>query len=145
MVVCTNRKEIGTVAYKLALPQPRELWRAQFTDRGTSPVIHEGYVYIIGGAGQGKAMCLDLATGKATWEQRLPTTEIGSPVVAAGKLFHIVGTSLYMIEATPERYNLLGKNALNTTRCITPALVDGRLYLRLKEAVTCYDLRKTPR
>jgi len=59
-----------------------------------------------------------------------------------GKLIAVVGTTLRMIGATPDRYTHLGTANLNVEPCTSPALVDGTLYLRRKDGIACYDLRK---
>jgi len=126
-------------AYKLSMEEPQELWRVAIQDRGASPVIYEGHVYALGGKKDGQALCVNLETGQVAWRQKLGFCEIVTPVVADGKLFSVVNTSLYMLEATPTAFKLLGRAEVKSTRCVAPALADGMLYLRLKEAVVCYD------
>ena len=130
----------GLSAYQLSAGEPRKLWSVKLTDRGASPVIYKGHVYSIGGRGNGRAVCVEAETGTVKWDQRIPGTEISSPVATDGKIIAVVGTSLFMIEATPDRYNLLGSANLNIETCTSPALVDGRLYVRLKNRAACYDL-----
>jgi len=136
MVVFANN---AIFAYKLSMEEPQELWRVAIQDRGASPVIYEGHVYALGGKKDGQALCVNLETGQVAWRQKLGFCEIVTPVVADGKLFSVVNTSLYMLEATPTAFKLLGRAEVKSTRCVAPALADGMLYLRLKEAVVCYD------
>jgi len=142
MVVLSNSKEIGLVAYELAADGPRELWRNPLIDRGASPLITDGYVYVVGGRDKAKAMCLELETGKVAWEHRLPSTEFSSPVLADGKLFVVVGKSLLIVEATPAEYRQLGMKEMDICPCSSVALVDGKAYLRLRNAVASFDLRR---
>jgi len=146
MVVFSNQKKVGLVGYRLSLGKAEQLWAMEFKDRGASPVIYDGYVYAIGGRTSGYAKCIHVESGKVAWDEKLPNTEIASPVVADGKLFIVVGmgakTALYMIKATPEKYTFLGKTELKPVTCTSPALVDGKVYLRLSGAIACYDLRK---
>ena len=46
-----------------------------------------------------------------------------------------------MIAAAPTEFRLLAKMNLRLARCSSPVIVDGRLYLRLRTAVACYDVR----
>jgi len=142
MVLFTNNRKLGIIAYKLSPEKPVKVWNIPFTDRGASPVIHEGHVYIIGGRGNAHARCIELATGKEMWDEKLPNTEIASPVVVDGKILIVVGSSLYMIKADAQKYTLLGRFNPRIVTCTSPALVDGKVFLRLKDGVACYDLRR---
>lgn len=142
MVVFTYDKKIGVVAYKLGAAEPTEVWRVPFRDRGASPVIHDGHVYVIGGRVKARAMCVHLASGKVVWEQKLRSAELASPVLADGKIIFTARTWLHMIRATPEAYTPLGKANLRITSCTSPAFADGKVCLRLRDCVACYDLRK---
>ena len=128
-------------AYKLALDQPHQLWRnTDVRDRGASPVIHGDHVYHVGGRGQ--AACIELATGKVAWMHEVPDTEITSPIVADGKIIvaQSWGEKLTMIEPTPEHYRVLAEAKMPLSRAASPAVAGGKLYVRLKDAVACYDL-----
>ncbi len=142
MVIFTNNRRLGIVAYKLSLEEPVKVWDIPFTDRGASPVIHEGHVYIIGGRSNAHAKCIELATGKELWDEKLPNTEVASPVVVDGKILIVVKSSLFMIQADPRKYTLLGRFNGHVVPGTTPALVDGKMFLRLSDAVACYDLRR---
>jgi outer membrane protein assembly factor BamB len=141
MVVYAMDAKIGLVAYELVLPSPRKLWNVAGGDRGSSPIIHDGHVYAMGGRGSGRAVCVNLATGEVRWEQRMVNVEIASPVLADGRLLYVMGRSFSMIDALPDGYRLQGKADLRLSPCVTPAVVDGMVYLRLPDKVACYDLR----
>jgi outer membrane protein assembly factor BamB len=140
MVVLTNDKKVGLIAYKLNLTAPKKLWNVLGSDRGASPVIHDGHVYSVGNKAQ--IVCVELATGTVKWQQKERPGEYSSPIVADGKLLHALDKGFCMIEATPTAYKLLGKAAMPTVRCTSPAIVGGRVYLRMRDGVACYDLRK---
>ena len=146
MAVFSGNRRAGLVAYKLSIEGAQKLWSIPFTDRGSSPVIHDGHVYAIGGRNKGRAACVALETGKVAWDTKLPNTEVASPILADGKLWVLVGMgsrpALYVIRATPEKYTLLGQAKTSAVICTSPALADGRMWLRLPAAVACYDLRK---
>jgi hypothetical protein len=44
-----------------------------------------------------------------------------------------------MIEATPEKCNILGTMKCPLAVCTSPAIVDGRMYVRTKDGVACYN------
>lgn len=142
MVVVSGKQDTGTVAYRLALPQPEKMWQVDFYDRGTSPVIVDGHVYTVGGQGaKSAALCIRLADGEVLWRERVPNTEITSPVYADGRLWQVLGRRLCAFEVSPEGFRTVGQANIKPAACITPALVDGRMFLRNADAVVCYDLR----
>ena len=48
-----------------------------------------------------------------------------------------------MIRATPEKFELLGKVSDSGASDVTsPAIAGGKMYLRMKTCVACYDLTK---
>jgi len=142
MVVFTNNRRVGLIAYALSVEGARKLWSIPFTDRGASPVIFGGHVYVVGGRGAARAKCIALETGKVMWDQKVRNTEIASPVAVDGKILVAVGTNLSMFRATPDPYTSLGEANLRLVTCISPAVAEGRVYLRQNEAVVCYDLKK---
>jgi len=144
MAILTGNKKIGLVAYTLTPTGAAKAWSVPMVDRGASPVIHNGAVYAFAGRGKAEAVCIDLATGRVAWKQKLANTELSSPIVADGKIISVVGSSLYMWAADSARYRVLGQAALGVETCTSPALVDGRLYLRLRNQVAAYDLRRSP-
>jgi outer membrane protein assembly factor BamB len=147
LAVMFGKSEIR--ALRLA-PQKGELaWASKdkYDERGGSAVAHDGYLYSVGGgyAGSG-AHCHDLKTGELKWEQKLKHTEAPSPIVADGKVFAIAHEKPYqclMFKAAPAGYEELGRLAPagdTLNRCASPTVAGGKLYLRLKNRIACYDL-----
>ena len=141
-VIYSERNQTGVVAYTLSVEKPQRLWARPSTglERGTTPVIQGGYVYAVGG---NKVFCLSMADGSTAWKRKY-VCEMSSPVLASGKVFAMVekGNHVLMIKATGEKFELLGDAKIQTVRCSSPVVADGRLYLRLHDGVACYDLRK---
>jgi hypothetical protein len=142
MVVYTRSAKLGIVAYSLTATGAEQLWTQPFHDRGASPVVHDGHVYAIGGRKTPRAVCVELATGKIAWEETVAQTEISSPIIADGKIWYPFGSSLHCWRPTPERYDLLGTAKIPIVTATSPAIADGRIYLRLNDGVGCYDLRR---
>ena len=143
MVVLTNKKRTGLCAYKLSAEKAEKAWTIALNDRGASPVIHDGHVYVIAGGGRARAACIELESGDITWKEKVPRTELSSPILADGKLLCVVGRAyLYMIKATPDDFTSLGRAKLPVVSCTTPAFADGKVFMRLRDAVACYDLRR---
>jgi outer membrane protein assembly factor BamB len=141
MVLLADKPEVGLVAYKLRAAGADKLWSQAIADRGTTPVVYGGYVYVVGANRIG---CWALADGALKWEHK-QGCEISSPIVADGKLIALIGGVPHMMRASPEAYALLGRApTIKAALVSSPAFADGRLYLRLPDAVACYDLTKTP-
>jgi outer membrane protein assembly factor BamB len=136
-VVLGERTDPGLVAYRMTPEKAEKLWSREVADRGTTPVIYNGHVYVVGA---NRVACWALADGVLKWEQKL-SSEISSPIIVDGKLLVLVNGTLHMIRASPERYELLGKlTRVKAATCSSPSFAEGRLYLRLPKAVLCLDL-----
>jgi outer membrane protein assembly factor BamB len=138
----------GVAAFQLT-PQKAELLWVDKKGQGGSywcgdAVVYNGGVY--GASSYAPGYCKDFKTGDLKWEKTFIFC-IG-PVVADGKLFmhggggHGPSRDVVMIKATPEGYIELGRFAAVAMPILmsSPALADGKLYLRLAECVACYDL-----
>ena len=145
-VICNTPAKTGLCAYRLSLTGAELLWSGEMADRGSSPILSGGCVYVAGGQ-RPMLRCLDLATGTVRWEQVFGGgTDYSSPVLADGKLVAVLnnGSTLGLIEATPEKYNELAKAPMKITRFTSPAVCDGKVYVRLVDAVACFDLTVGP-
>jgi outer membrane protein assembly factor BamB len=140
MAVVGQDKNFGLRAYRLAAEKPEQLWSVEFQDRGTSPLIYQDHVYAFGGRNKAKALCVELETGDVKWEEKIPNTEFSSPVGSDGKILAVVGRQLFLVQADPDQFRILARANLGVTRCVSPTLVDGRVYLRLVHNVAAYDL-----
>jgi outer membrane protein assembly factor BamB len=136
----------GLTAYRLSREGAETLWHLPHNDRGSTPVIRDGHVYVVSGGGQAKAMCIALESGQVLWEEKVPGQEISSPILAGDRLLAFVGNAreLWLIEAVPTGFNRLAKAVVHGANCSTPTLVGGRLFLRTNEGVACFDALATP-
>ena len=144
LVNMSDGRKNGLSAYRLTPEGPQKLWTLPASDRASSPVVFDGHVYAIAGGSNGhgaRLLCVHLDTGKVAWEEVIDFAEVSSPVVADGKVFAVCGTFLWLLQATPEKYSVLSQADCRITLCTSPAVVDGRLYLRQANAVAAYDLR----
>ena len=140
MVILSGRKEVGLTAYKLSPQKAEKLWNIpELIDRGASPILHDGHAYAVAGK---KASCVNLQTGKILWEGKPGAGDISSPILVGDKMLAILndGKALVMLNGTPEKYELLAKSTMLITACSSPAIVDGKLFLRMRYGVSCFDL-----
>jgi outer membrane protein assembly factor BamB len=127
------------LAYKLKPEGAEKIWDVDVKERGSSPLIYDGHVYAIA---LNRAACVKLDTGEVKWDRKIYACDFSSPIVADGKIFAVQRSGILMIEATPEKYSEIKLVKCKPTYCSSPAIVDGKLYLRLKDAVGCFDLTK---
>jgi outer membrane protein assembly factor BamB len=86
----------------------------------------------------GFADCYDIATGKEIWaRQRLSNTSVfSSPVLIDGKVYAPVADTVYVFPAAPT-FKLLATNKLGEGVIASPAVADGRLYIRGAKHLFC--------
>ena len=142
MVVYSGTKDVGLRAYKHQPgAAPKAAWSHFWVTLrySGSPIIHEGHVYLLCG---GQHQCFALETGELKWKQEANST-ITSPLLADGKILVLEnnGSHFSMIKAEPGSYTSMAKVKAGAMGCTSPALSNGRLVLRAKEKLLCFDLR----
>ncbi len=105
-----------------------------------TPLVLGEHLYVL--YSTGFLACYEAKTGKLVYEkQRLGGSFTASPWSYDGKIFCLSeeGTT-YVVKAGAE-FELLGKNVLGEVALATPAVADGRLFLRTREGL--YGIRST--
>lgn len=143
LVIYSGAKDVGLRAYQWQKAGPPKTAWSNFwvTLRYSgSPIIHEDHVYLMCG---GKHQCVELATGKVSWAENEVNSTITSPIMADGKLmvFENNGTHLRIVKAAPGAYAQLARPKIEGMGCTSPALSNGRLIVRQREKLVCFDLR----
>lgn len=125
------------------------LWTSKASSYVATPLLHDGHLYWIDDRGQ--AFCSSAATGAQVYRSRVAEITGGgrpvyaSPVISDGRL--IVATrwgGTLILPAKPE-YAVLGYNRFASDESDfsgTPAIVDGRLYLRSGRFLYCVGKRQ---
>jgi outer membrane protein assembly factor BamB len=104
-----------------------------------SPLVYRGVLYMINEGGV--LTTLDPATGKLHKQARLrgeADKYYSSPVAADGKVYITSHTGKVSVLKAGAEQELLAVNDVEDEVLATPALVDGRVLIRTKEAVICY-------
>ena len=110
------------------------------TPRGSpfvpSPIAYRGYLYTINDMAS-IVTCFDAATGAVRWQQRLGRAMregfSASPVAVDGKVFFTNDNGItFVVRAGPE-FELLHTNDIGARTLASPALVDGRWYIRTED------------
>jgi hypothetical protein len=96
-----------------------------------SPLYYQGRVYMIRNGGV--LTCVDARTGKELWPRtRLGATGIyyASPVGGDGKIYLCSDSGVVTVLRSAADFEVLAENELGESIRATPALVDGKIYLR---------------
>lgn len=94
-----------------------------------SMIVKDGHVFAVGDGG--RAVCWNAATGEERWSEKVDREFFGSPVMAGSRIYITSkGGVTSVFEATPEKFTLLAQNPLGDECFSSPAICDGRIYLR---------------
>ncbi len=106
----------------------------------------DGYIYCGHGNGDGKPICVEMATGEIAWgPERAEGKGETSLVYADGHLvFRRQDGIIILAKATPERFDVVGtfKPAFQERESWAhPVIAGGKLYLREQSKLMCYELK----
>ncbi|HEV3004763.1 MAG TPA: PQQ-binding-like beta-propeller repeat protein, partial [Pirellulales bacterium] len=105
-----------------------------------SPLYHDGRVYLL--SEKGILTCREAATGKELYKQRLGMegTCYASPVVGDGKIYVASDGGTVIVLAPGDPYERLARNDFDEGILATPALVEGKIYLRTQGHLYAFGL-----
>jgi outer membrane protein assembly factor BamB len=118
--------------------QPKLAWSSE--ERRSFPyvpslLVRGDYLYIV--HDKGNVACHEAKTGAEVWSQRLQCLFSASPVLIDGKVYAPSEQGdVYVFEAAPT-YKLLAKNSLGEPVFASPAVANGRLYVRGRQHLFC--------
>ena len=151
VIFCTAGYGIGGAACKVtrngASFEATELWRIkgdnQVASLWSTPVCKDGYLYgmiSFKKFGRGPLKCVDLKTGNIKWEQ--PGFGAGNVLLAGNDLVALSDDGqVVLVQANPDAYKEIGRTKAVAGKCwSTPALSNGRLYVRSTREGACLDL-----
>lgn len=94
-----------------------------------SMLVKDGHLFAVLDAG--RAICWNAATGEERWSEKVDREFYGSPVMAGTRIYVTSkGGITSVFEATPVKFTLLAQNALGDESFSSPAVCDGRIFLR---------------
>ena len=142
-------------AYELSTAGAKLLWKKKHGGESMSScLVWKDCVYVFTGAWE----CFDLKTGDMKWAGKPYAygdcdNVISRPALADGKIFNTLGRAhndrndhedtfnIEMVGAGLDQYSRLGVFGPRIACMSSPAIADGRLFLRLEKCAACYDLR----
>jgi outer membrane protein assembly factor BamB len=113
------------------------LWSFRFGPDVPTPVTDGKYFYVVND--RGIMWCLDAKTGAEIYgQQRIkPSTYSASPVLADGKIYVTNEDGLTTVVAAGPKFEVLAENPLNDYCLSSPAISDGRIFIRTGQFLYC--------
>jgi len=103
-----------------------------------SPLYYKGrlYTFLNGGI----VFCRDAKTGKLLYSGRLdaPGEYYSSPVVAGDRIYIASAEGVVVVLDAGEELKILARNKLDSAILATPALVDGKIYIRTESRLYAF-------
>jgi outer membrane protein assembly factor BamB len=98
-----------------------------------SPLWYQGRLYLVKNGGI--ASCYEALSGKLLYRQRLGADGFfyASPVAGDGKIYAASYNGTVVVFAAGDQCRVLARNRLGESIVATPALADGKLYVRTKD------------
>jgi len=100
-----------------------------------SPLVYQDRVYTW--SDQGIVTCYRVESGEKVWQQRVGGTFFGSPICAGGRLYCAESNGEMVVLATGDEFEILARNDLLEETRATPAVADGRMYIRTFSHLQC--------
>jgi outer membrane protein assembly factor BamB len=85
----------------------------------------------------GVALCLEAGTGQIIWQERLGGLYGASPVLAAGRLLCLAEDGSTTVIAADRAFKRLARNSLPGPCKASPAISNGRLFIRSQNSIFC--------
>jgi outer membrane protein assembly factor BamB len=114
--------------------------------RNASPVVHNGHLFMVRDGGI--LTSLDIADGAIVKSERLEKATgsyFSSPVIGDKKVFLFNDRGMLSIVTAEGDWKQIGSTDFDEDVLATPAIVNGRIYVRTAEHLYCLGLRKEER
>jgi outer membrane protein assembly factor BamB len=105
-----------------------------------SPVLVDDLLYMV--ADGGIVTCLETATGKQVWRERLPGNYAASPIHADGRLYFCNQEGKTTVVKPGRTWEVLATNTLDSGLMASPAVAGKALFLRTKTHL--HRIEQTP-
>ncbi len=105
-----------------------------------SPIAFGEYFLVV--SDTGIASCLEAATGRLAWRQRLGDRHSASLVSANGFVYFLSDKGEMTIVRPGEQFQQIARNEIGEETNASPAISNGRLFLRGDKHLFCITMRK---
>ena len=100
-----------------------------------SPVAADGLVFLATSGGQ--VACVDATTGAEVWKHEFSTGFYASPIVCGQRVYALDREGTMRIFAAERKYREIGSCPLGEAADTTPAIADGRIFIRTQSTLWC--------
>lgn len=112
------------------------LWRTtKATSYVPSPVAYQGLFFIVSDEGIGS--CFDPKSGQRFWSERIGKHQSASLVAAGGYVYVLDDSGTTYVLRAGKKFDIVAKNELKEACYATPALSEGRIYIRTASRLVC--------
>lgn len=139
--VFTSSYQNGSWLYEVSQSegsyQVTTVWDNNAQGYMSSPVLFDGHAYMH--LQNGRFTCLDLSNGARRWTSK-PYGKYASLIAHGGRILALVADGrLLLLEATPEKFSLLGEAKLTNQETWAHLAVSGdQFYVREQNALSAY-------
>lgn len=138
--VCTGYMKSQLLAFKVdehdGKLQPTVVWRYKDqVPNVSSPLLIGNELYMA--SDNGIASCIDAATGKPYWKERIGKRFWAAPLYADGKIYFFDRSGTTTVVEPGTTFKELAVNQLDGTLLSSAAAVDGALILRTDQGLYC--------
>ncbi|HSJ03142.1 MAG: PQQ-binding-like beta-propeller repeat protein [Verrucomicrobium sp.] len=134
---------------KLGKDKPEEAYRLVMgIPYVPTPLVIDDLMYLLGDGGILK--CVKLATGEEIYNERVTGTEgrstkyFSSPVAADGKIYCSSQTGDVVVVKAGPKFEILAANKLDSPINATPAISDGRVFVRTEKSLWAFGGKTSP-
>lgn len=113
------------------------VWRTQKAASYVPSPIAVGEKYFLVVSDNGIASCFDAPTGDRLWMERLGPHFSASLVTAGGLVYFLADDGTMTVVRPGEKLDVVAKNQLGEFCFASPAISDGRIYLRSEKSLYC--------
>lgn len=107
-----------------------------------SPLLFNGRLHIINDLGV--YSCVEPVSGKVLHTARALGSTYSSPIAAAGRIYLFEDTGRCTVLADGADFQVLAKNDLNEEVYTTPAVSNGRIFIRTNQSLICISSTARP-
>jgi outer membrane protein assembly factor BamB len=93
-----------------------------------TPIVRGQYLYLW--CDLGIVCCVEMASGKTIWRERIGDNYSGSPVMIDGRLYALSESGEVAVVAAEPEFRDYGRSPLGAGSHSTPAVANGRVYFR---------------
>jgi outer membrane protein assembly factor BamB len=128
------------------ITESSRLWRNEENPQSIASGVFLGKYIYRANAGPGTIDCLEAETGNVVWTERATGASYWASIVAADDHLYALdqeGTTT-VFKPNPVRFELVATNKLGEPTNATPAIADGRIFIRTFEHLICIGDAPSP-